>query len=394
MSRPNKPWLRKCNQTWYFWFNGRQLPLGKDRELAHQEFHRLMAKPQRTPNKKKRKKTITLAEVVDLFLGWCQKNRAPDTYEWYRYRLERLCRVYPTIPAQKLTPHQVEEWVDSYEYLSVTSRRNYFRAVKRCLNWAKKQKHIKKDRLADLEVPSGEEKEICLEPHQFEKLVSCIHNSNLLDLVVVTWFSGCRPQESLIVESRHVDLKNQRWVFPRSESKGKKKSRVVYLPDEAMGIVRRLVLAYPEGPIFRNTAGKPWTTDAVNCAFTSIQVRMGKEEMKRSNICVSIEDIQSFIPTLRTTKTVNGRERKKTVAELRCESKRKLTQKLAAQYAQRYSLYALRHSFATNALKRGVDSLTVAILLGHKDPSTLARVYQHLNQDAGHLLTQARKAVA
>jgi integrase len=56
-----------------------------------------------------------------------------------------------------------------------------------------------------------------------------------------------------------------------------------------------------------------------------------------------------------------------------------LTYKRARELAPRYSLYALRHSWATNALKRGVDPLTVAILMGHQDPSMLARVYQHFS---------------
>ncbi len=34
----------------------------------------------------------------------------------------------------------------------------------------------------------------------------------------------------------------------------------------------------------------------------------------------------------------------------------------------------LRHSWATHALERGVDALTVVILMGHRDPSTLAKV--------------------
>ena len=74
------------------------------------------------------------------------------------------------------------------------------------------------------------------------------------------------------------------------------------------------------------------------------------------------------------------------------EAKRKLTNRRAAKLAPRYSLYALRHSWATNALQRGLDSLTVAILTGHEDPSTLARVYQHLSHNPEQMLKQARKA--
>ena len=62
--------------------------------------------------------------------------------------------------------------------------------------------------------------------------------------------------------------------------------------------------------------------------------------------------------------------------------------------APRYSLYAFRHSFATHALERGVDSVTVAILMGHSDPSMLAKVYQHLTQNPTFMLEQAKKAAA
>jgi site-specific recombinase XerD len=64
------------------------------------------------------------------------------------------------------------------------------------------------------------------------------------------------------------------------------------------------------------------------------------------------------------------------------------------RYAPKYSLYALRHSWATHALERGIDSVTVAVLMGHRDPSTLARVYQHLTHNPVYLREQAKRAVS
>ena len=152
------------------------------------------------------------------------------------------------------------------------------------------------------------------------------------------------------------------------------------------------MLAHPEGQIFRNCNGKPWTTDAVNCGFLALQMRMGKEEMIRRGVAVSTDDINAFIPTLSPTKQRRGVTVKKTKAELRAEAKRKLRHKKAAELTPRYSLYAIRHSWATNALQKGVDALTVAILMGHQDPSTLAKVYQHLSLNPKHLLEQAKRA--
>jgi integrase len=51
--------------------------------------------------------------------------------------------------------------------------------------------------------------------------------------------------------------------------------------------------------------------------------------------------------------------------------------------------YTLRHSFATRMLKAGVDSVKLGILMGHKDPSMVAKIYQHLAEDDGYMLTVA-----
>lgn len=390
MARPRKPWFRKSNRRWYVEVNGKQVNLGPDRKEAHRRFHELMAQPElaRTPPRTHR---ISLVEIVEHFLEWVQKHRAPDTYGWYQYRLERLCKAYPSLEAADLKPFMVQEWVNGYT-LSVTSQRNYLRSVKRCYKWAKRQGYIDANPIADLEVPSGEQRDVSLTQGEFDELMNYVRNPQMADLLTLTWETGCRPQESLRVEARHVDVEFKRWVFHRSESKMKRISRVVYLTDRALEITRRLMLANPTGPLFRNSAGTPWSTDAVNCSFGAIRVRMGKEEMRRQGISITDEEIKAFIPSLSPTRTRKGKVVRKNDAELRAEAKRKLTSRKVAELVPRYSLYALRHSFATNALQKGIDSLTVAILLGHEDPSTLARVYQHLNHNPQHLLDEMRKA--
>lgn len=388
MARPRKPWFRKSNKRWYVECNGKQVNLGPDRKEAFRLFHEMMAQPE--PQPVRRTTSITLPELVDHFVEWVQRNRAPDTYEWYRYRLERLCRAHPRATAEGLKPFQVEEWVNGYE-LSVTSRRNYFRAVKRCFKWGKRQGYISSNPVADVEIPRAEHREVALTSSQFDELMSYVRNENLADLMRFTWQTGCRPQESVIIEAQHVDVSNQRCVLRTSESKGRKISRVVYMTDAAMKIVLRLMNRNPNGPLFRNTAGEPWTNDAINCAIDAIRFRMGKAEMKRQQITINDSEIASLVPKLSPTCNRGGQVVKKTPAELRCEAKRKLTAKTVKELVPRYSLYVLRHSFATNALRKGIDSLTVAVLLGHQDPSTLARVYQHLNQNPAHLLEEIRK---
>jgi integrase len=92
------------------------------------------------------------------------------------------------------------------------------------------------------------------------------------------------------------------------------------------------------------------------------------------------------------TRKCRGRILSKSTTDLRVEAKRKLISKLALELTPQYSLYALRHSWATQALLRGVDPLTVAILMGHEDPSMLTKVYQHLSLNPKHMLAEAERA--
>ena len=70
------------------------------------------------------------------------------------------------------------------------------------------------------------------------------------DLLRVNYETGCRPQESLPVEARHLDLENQRWVFPCSESKVKSMPRNVYLTEFASRVPDDLAQRSPTGPCF------------------------------------------------------------------------------------------------------------------------------------------------
>lgn len=386
MKKFPKPWFRPSRNTWYVTLDGTQINLGQDKQAAFAQYKALLAKP-----RKLQAAGDSLASVIDAFLEWNEKHRSEATYEWYRYRLQRFIERYPDLRIDELRPFHAQKWVDAYD-ITQTSRRNYLRSVKRCMAWAVTQGYLSQNPIQYLEVPSAEPKDVLVTPAEYERLLAFIPEGPFRDLVVVTWETGCRPQESLRLESRHVDEPHQRWVFPRSESKGKRTPRVVYLTDTAMEVTRQLMREHSSGRLFRNTTGQPWTTDAVNCSFDRLRVRMGKSEIRQRGESISDAAIAEVVPTLRRERRVKGRLTPKSDAELRCEAKQKLLAARAVELVPRYSLYALRHSWATRALQRGTDALTVAILMGHSDPSTLAKVYQHLAHNPGHLLEQAKKA--
>ncbi len=384
-----KPFFKKSRGVWYVEIKRKQINLGADRDSAFERYHELMSSRSAQPTNDE---DLLAVSVVDSFLDWVKYNRSPDTFEWYRFRLQRFVDAYPEIRATKLLPYHVEQWVATFHDISITTRRNYLRSVKRCFSWAKKQGYFEQNPIADLEIPSGKNREITIEQAEFDNFLSFVRNDAFCDLVLVAWETGCRPQEILRVEARHVDLKNQRWVFPKSESKMKRTARVIYLSDKALEITKRQCRRYAAGKLFRNSNGKPWNKSSANCQFSATQLRMGKVEMRRRNIEVSEHEIERLIGVLEPNKVERGVTRPKRPAEIREEAKRKLVNKVARSLAPRYCLYAIRHAFCTNALKRGVDPLTVALLLGHSDPSTLAKTYQHLSLSPEHLLEKAKAA--
>ena len=385
-----KPFYRKARRRWYVEIDGRQINLGPNREDAFQSYHQLMASPElQIPSTQE--SALLVAVLCDRYLGWVQTNRAEPTYEGYRYRLQRFVEQYPKLTIEELRPFHAQQWADGYQ-VSVTTRRNYLRSIKTCLNWACKQGYIDKSPLEHLALPAATRKEVYCPPDEFERLLSFIKDDDVRDLFVVTYEVGCRPQEILRVERRHVELEQQRWVFPASESKGKSVPRIVYLTEKALAITQRKMLANPFGPIFRNSRGKPWTADSVNSAVDRIRLRMGVAEMENIGESISDDQIDAVAKTLSQEAVVKGKRVKRKNWNKRCQARRKLQSQRAKELVPRYSLYALRHSWATNALKRGLDSLTVAILMGHQDPSMLAKVYQHLSHNPEHLLTQARRA--
>jgi integrase len=338
MAHYPKPFFRAPRGLWYVQIDGKQVNLGPEKDAAFKTYHGLMQQRDEMPAAMQPASGNPLVVViVDEFLDWCEKHRAPDTYRWYKDRLQSFCKtIETTLTADELRPHHVQKWVDNYGVpLKSGSRRNLIASVKRAMKWAEEQGYIDHSRIAHMKKPGCGRKEQIVTPEQFNALLDRYDDQEFRDLLTVTWETGCRPQESLRVEARHVDILASRWVFPASESKGKKIPRVVYLTPKAMEITKRLMEKHATGPIFRNTNGRRWTPYATNCRFQHVRRKTGVK----------------------------------------------------------YSLYAMRHSFATHALMKGVDCITVATLLGHADPSMLSKTYQHISQSPSYMQQQLQRAV-
>lgn len=204
--------------------------------------------------------------------------------------------------------------------------------MKRAFDWGAQQGYIEFSPIRHVKKPSGQRRETTLTEDQRLLILNAATDDAFRDYLQLVQETGARPQEVRLVELRHVDWTNGLWVFPPSEHKtGQKtgKPRIIFLTPTAFEVTRRLMLRSPTGPLCRNAQGQPWTRNAIGLRFR----------------------------------------------RLRTALKGKLPADLCA--------YHFRHSFATDTLERGVDPITVAELMGHRDATMVSRVYQHLGKADG-----------
>jgi integrase len=114
------------------------------------------------------------------------------------------------------------------------------------------------------------------------------------------------------------------------------KPRVIILTPPMVALTVRLAAKHPEGPLFRNVDGNPWTRNAIRCRFRRIRTKLG------------------------------------------------LGGNLVA--------YLYRHTFTTDALENGAGIADVCELLGHTTTDMVMRHYQHLREKREHLRQAAIKA--
>ena len=182
--------------------------------------------------------------------------------------------------------------------------------------------------------PSPAIREFILPAVKWPDVLAAVKGQEFKDFVTFMLDTGARPQEACLAEVRHFDHENCQLVFPRAESKGRKRPRVIYLPPVSFEIVDRLVKQHKSGAIFRTTKDTAWTKNSVNCRFQRL-----KRKLKMPKLCATV----------------------------------------------------LRHSYGHHRLVSGTDSLVVSKLMGHVDGRMLATRYGHIDQNPAYMLEQARR---
>ena len=342
MSRGNpEPWFRSSLNSFFVTVDGVQHNLRTaDKAEAIDRWHALLSKAPAPPEAP----DATVVVLLAAFLEWTEKHKKAATYEWHRNYLHSFVRSLDrTLQVSELKPFHVTRWLDAQTAWGVSSRRGAIASVKRAINWAVDEGYVARSPIAKIRKPKAMRRETVLTDEQRRLILREASDEAFRDLLTLIQETGVRPQEVRAVEARHVDVKNSLWIFPPEEHKTGATTgapRVVYLNAVALAVTKRLMRRYPTGPLCRNAAGKPWTRNAIRLRF------------------------------------------------------RRLRRRLQGALPPQLCAYVFRHTFATMALERGVDAITVAELLGHSDAATLCRHYQHLGTRVGHMKAAAERATS
>jgi integrase len=341
--REPKVYWKKSHRCYYVNLGGKPVRLDPDEGKARDQYHQLMA------GKRLVKPGCRAVELLDAFLEHVKVSCSAGTYGFYRRPLKSFADFIGNRRVSDLKTHDVTNWINRCHRVATgkhskgkptsdTYRYNLIRAVKRAFRWAENEDYIDVSPVRKVKLPPPRSRDVYLLPEQWGKLVAAIGRSRdggcLLDIVTILKETGCRPQEARNVESRHFDRAERCWVFPVDESKGKKDSRVVLLNKRAFDVCQRLALKHPTGPLFRNSDDTPWKWRTLGTRLYRLSKNL------HFHVCP----------------------------------------------------YAVRHTFATDAIIRGVDLQTIATLMGHVDLRMLSRIYAHLRKRSDHLRAGLQKA--
>jgi integrase len=263
---------------------------------------------------------VRVDDLLDKYLDFVSKNRSKKTYRTYRDFIKSFNNsIRAGLLVVDLKPLHVQNWLDSQTRWGSTSKNRAITTLKTSLNWAIEQGYISVSPIARMKKPRAQIRETVITTKQWNKIGKTVKDRAFRDFLMILKETGCRPQEARFVEASHI--RGSAWVFNKIDSKGQRYNRVVHLSTRANRITKRLMEKHPTGKLFRDIRGKPWTSNAIICRF------------------------------------------------------RRLSEKLGT----RIFAYSFRHTFATRALEKGVDSVTVGTLMGHRDTSMVSRVYGHIS---------------
>jgi integrase len=348
-----KPFYWKARQGWYVKTgDGSQVFLSAEEEEAYDIWKEMRAADGLGSA------AVPFALIADSYIEHAKRALAPKTFRGHQDFLVSACASFGAVRVADLKRHHLTTWLDDNPtWKSDWSRRAAVAAVKRALNWAIDEGYLKVSPLAKVEFPKGGRREVLISDDDHRRMVLAEDGGRqpgarvgelgrkpirrdlcFRPVLIALRHSGTRPGMVAAVTVDNVSSHLDAWVFKDHKTRKKTgKPLIVRLSPCLQTLTRIAMASRKSGPLFRNSKGQPWKSDAIQRRIAKLQKKLG-------------------LPP-------------GTVA------------------------YAYRHTWTTSAIVNGVDIATVATMLGHKDLRMLMEHYAHLEQQPEHLKEAAAKAV-
>ena len=329
------PWFRASKNTWHATFGGAKVSLKikgeENRDAAVKAWHRLMADGQTaTPNRPQcadAPPALTVQELVDLFLTDISTRLKPLTIGQYRIDLELFLAQFKNTSANRVATIDVSRWLHGMK-VGDTTKSIRLRSVSACFGWAVKCGFVADNPTKRVPKPRNRSRgqEAVVSPEVHAKLTAKASPA-FRQVLAVLHGTGCRPGEACAITAANFDPANGlvRLEIHKSDRHGK--PRLIFVSPDVATLLGRLAGECPSGALLRTKHGNPWKGRSITEYMQKLKKAAGVQAMA----------------------------------------------------------YGYRHTFATDALVKGLPDAQVAALLGHSSTTMLHKHYSHLTSQAGVL---------
>lgn len=325
-----KPRYYASRDSWYVQLDGKKYRLAEGaaaEQEAYAAFERLLDRRKAA----ERGDDNPVGVVLNAFLDHVQRHYASHTYQDYRRVLALFGALFGRTKIADLKPFHVERWVASEpNWRSESTIWHVKTILLAALNWAASPvvRLTAANPLAGLPknaAVSSRGADVVIDPNEHAQMLAGASPA-LRDVLFALEQTGCRPIDVCRVTTHEFRPEQGVWLFARHKTAKKTgRPRVVYLTRELIELCRRLALKYPEGPLFRTTTGRSWTSSNIAAAVVGLRRRL--------------------------------------------------------RLKGRYIAYGHRHTMATELLERGEPDAYVAAVLGHTNTAMVHHHYSHLGEN-------------
>jgi integrase len=235
--------------------------------------------------------SLTVAELIALFLDTVRVENSGPTYDQYRRWLSKFAKVHGSQQARQITTLDGQQFKNKLLTATCpTTKKPYMPrtinsgliALKRCWNWAidTESLGLTKNPFRKIKLLPEKGRERIASEEEFRKLLR--HSDALFRQVLLCLrFMPIRPQDLRTLRwqgENEVDFDNHYWIIRNDKTlktRKNKQPRIVMMPPFVEQLLRRRK-AHSRSPlVFVNENGNQWTKDALALRMRRLRDRAG-----------------------------------------------------------------------------------------------------------------------